>query len=644
MKEKKSSPQIENSKKQAPSGKRSFKPNLISPDIRKYSPNGKSPWIGIATAGAILIVTFIVWNLISTAASRGDEVALSTIVKDISDKKYDKIILRDDIVIIENNEKKVIDGKDVEIPVREHALLSSSTDFYERLDDAGIDIKTIQNDFYEPAVGIGFGDIISIVLLGAGVILVFMMVRSMQASGGRLMDFGQSKARLIFGKKTGVTFNDVAGIDEVKEELVEIVDFLKKPKKYIAAGARIPKGVLLVGAPGTGKTLLARSVAGEAGVPFFHTSGSEFEEMLVGAGASRVRDLFTKAKRAAPCILFIDEIDAVAKKRGTVLHSAGGEQTLNQILVEMDGLETRENVIVLAATNRPDVLDPAILRPGRFDRTVTVQMPDYEGRLAILRVHAKNKKFDKNADLETVARKTVGYSGADLENLLNEAAIMAAKDERSVISQSDLIESHLKVKLGRQKRNKRTEDDIKRVAYHEAGHAVVAKLTPGAHPVEKISIISRGDSGGVTVTIPEEEETMTKKSQLYAKITTLVSGKVAEELFMEEMTTGASSDIKYATELARLMVQKFGMNERLGFVSYGNIEDSSYLGFQYNSSKEYSEKTAEMIDEEVRKIMEKAQKSSKRILTDNKALVEKLVSLLIENEEVDRKEFDSLFE
>ncbi|MCA9375049.1 AAA family ATPase, partial [Candidatus Dojkabacteria bacterium] len=341
---------------------------------------------------------------------------------------------------------------------------------------------------------------------------------------------------------------------------------------------------------------------------------------------------------------FIDEIDAVAKKRGTVLHSAGGEQTLNQILVEMDGLETRENVIVLAATNRPDVLDPAILRPGRFDRTVTVQMPDYEGRLAILRVHAKNKKFDKNADLETVARKTVGYSGADLENLLNEAAIMAAKDERSVISQSDLIESHLKVKLGRQKRNKRTEDDIKRVAYHEAGHAVVAKLTPGAHPVEKISIISRGDSGGVTVTIPEEEETMTKKSQLYAKITTLVSGKVAEELFMEEMTTGASSDIKYATELARLMVQKFGMNERLGFVSYGNIEDSSYLGFQYNSSKEYSEKTAEMIDEEVRKIMEKAQKSSKRILTDNKALVEKLVSLLIENEEVDRKEFDSLFE
>lgn len=645
MKGKKDSVIQENSrnKGEVPSEKRSHKTGLIPPDIRKYTPNSKSPLIAVSMALGVMVLMFIIWSLITTAASKGNEVALSTIIKDIGDSRYEKIVLRDDIVILEDKEKKTIDSKEVEIPVRKHAKLSSSTDFYERLDDAGIDIREIQNDFYEPAVGIGFGDLISIVLLGAGVVLVFMMVRSMQASGGRLMDFGQSKARLIFGKKTGVTFDDVAGIDEVKEELVEIVDFLKKPKKYLAAGARIPKGVLLVGAPGTGKTLLAKSVAGEAGVPFFHTSGSEFEEMLVGAGASRVRDLFTKAKRAAPCILFIDEIDAVAKKRGTVLHSAGGEQTLNQILVEMDGLETRENVIVLAATNRPDVLDPAILRPGRFDRTVSVQMPDYEGRLAILKVHSQNKKFSEKADLGAVARKTVGYSGADLENLLNEAAIMAAKDGRTVISQADLIESHLKVKLGRQKRNKRTEDDIKRVAYHEAGHAIVGKFTPGAHPVEKISIISRGESGGVTVTVPDQEETMTKKSQLKARIATLVAGKVAEEVFMGEMTTGASSDIKYATEIARLMVQKFGMNEKLGFVSYGNIEDSSYLGFQYNSSKEYSEKTAEMIDEEVRKIMNDAQKEAKDILDRNESLVEKLVALLLENEEVEKEQFDSLF-
>ena len=298
--------------------------------------------------------------------------------------------------------------------------------------------------------------------LGVAVVFGYVMLKNLQSSSGKIMDFGESKARLLFGKKTGMTFDSVAGIDEVKEELTEIVDFLKNPKKYVEAGARIPKGVLLAGAPGTGKTLLAKAIAGEAGVPFFHTSGSEFEEMLVGAGASRVRDLFKKARKASPCIVFIDEIDAVAKKRGTVLHSGAGEQTLNQILVEMDGLEERENVIVLAATNRPDVLDTAILRPGRFDRTVVVPMPDAKGRKAILDVHAKNKKFEDGVDLDTLAKKTVGYSGADLENLLNESAIMAAKDNRKKISQDDLMEAYLKVKLGRKKKGDKEEKDIKK--------------------------------------------------------------------------------------------------------------------------------------------------------------------------------------
>jgi cell division protease FtsH len=340
-----------------------------------------------------LIMSFLLTigiNAILGSTSKGQEVPISEVISYISEGEYKDIVLRDDMVIVTQSVKS--DGKDV--LVRKYALIPVGTDFYGMLSDAGVDIKALKNDYYQPQLGISIGDIISFILLAAGLVLAYMLIKNMQKSGGQIMDFGQSRARLLFGKKTGVTFDDVAGIDEVKEELTEIVDFLKSPKKYIDIGARIPKGVLLVGAPGTGKTLLAKAVAGEAGVPFFHTSGSEFEEMLVGAGASRVRDLFNKARKAAPCIIFIDEIDAVAKKRGTVLHSGAGEQTLNQILVEMDGLEGRENVIVLAATNRPDVLDPAILRPGRFDRTVVVPMPDYQGRKEIIMVHAKGKKFE----------------------------------------------------------------------------------------------------------------------------------------------------------------------------------------------------------------------------------------------------------
>ncbi len=488
------------------------------------------------------------------------------------------------------------------------------------------------------------GSVVTIAFLGIGVYLIFMMLRNMQQSGGKFMAFGQSKARLLFGRKTGVTFDDVAGIDEVKEELVEVVDFLKNPRKYRAIGARIPKGVLLVGPPGTGKTLLAKAVAGEAGVPFFHTSGSEFEEMLVGAGASRVRDLFTKAKRATPCIIFIDEIDAVAKKRGTVLHSGQGEQTLNQILVEMDGMETNLNVIVLAATNRPDVLDPAILRPGRFDRTVTVQLPDYDGRLEILNVHAKGKKFAEDVDFDTIARKTIGYSGADLENLLNEAAIMTAKDGRKAISHNDLMEAYLKVRLGRQRATPgREEDEIKRVAIHEAGHAVVAKFTPGAIPVEKVSIISRGQTGGVTVYTPEKDTALKTVTELKARIATGVAGKVAEEMILGEMTTGAGSDIEMVTQVAKQMVQRLGMSEKLGFVKYGDLEETTHLGYQYGGGRDFSEKTAELIDREVKSLIDEAQANAKKIISSHRKEYDKLVELLIENEEVDKEEFEAIF-
>jgi len=589
-----------------------------------------------------LIMSFLLTigiNAILGSTSKGQEVPISEVISYISEGEYKDIVLRDDMVIVTQSVKS--DGKDV--LVRKYALIPVGTDFYGMLSDAGVDIKALKNDYYQPQLGISIGDIISFILLAAGLVLAYMLIKNMQKSGGQIMDFGQSRARLLFGKKTGVTFDDVAGIDEVKEELTEIVDFLKSPKKYIDIGARIPKGVLLVGAPGTGKTLLAKAVAGEAGVPFFHTSGSEFEEMLVGAGASRVRDLFNKARKAAPCIIFIDEIDAVAKKRGTVLHSGAGEQTLNQILVEMDGLEGRENVIVLAATNRPDVLDPAILRPGRFDRTVVVPMPDYQERKEIIMVHAKGKKFEDSVDLDLIARKTIGYSGADLENLLNEAAIMAAKEGRKKINQNDLTEAYLKVKLGRKRKGQSSEDDLKVTAYHEAGHAIVAKFTEHATSVEQVSIIPRGISGGVTVYLPEDDKKHVFKDELLANIISAVGGRASEELFIGRISTGASADIEQATSVAKEMVTQYGMSDKLGLVKYGDVEETKHLGYVYGGGRDFSEKYAEMIDSEVKNIMDSAYRQAKKILSDKREYVEKLVALLIKNEVVSKEEFDTLF-
>jgi cell division protease FtsH len=492
--------------------------------------------------------------------------------------------------------------------------------------------------------GVSLDDILTILTLVGFVILGVIIFRGAQSSGMGIMQFGQSKAKVFFGSKTDTTFKDVAGIDEARNELNEIVDFLKNPNKYRKLGARIPKGVLMVGPPGTGKTLLARAIAGEAAVPFFHTSGSEFEEMLVGAGASRVRDLFSKAKKASPSLIFIDEIDAVARKRGTRIQSGTTEQTLNQILVEMDGFEKNTNVIVIAATNRPDVLDPAILRPGRFDRQVRIDLPDMEGRKQILEIHGKNKPFADNVDLEKVAKRTVSFTGADLENILNEAAIIAAGENKKQIFMDDIEEAVSKVVIGPAKKSrKRTDNELKLVAYHEAGHAVVSRFTPNATPLDKISIVSRGSTGGVTMFLPEKDEYIMSKNKLIADITVSLGGRAAEAVALEDISTGASNDIEKATQVAKRMVQRFGMSDKLGLVQYGEFMDSEYLGYGYGESKDYSDKTAEMIDAEVKSLIENAYSNALKILTDHRDKLDAVANALLEKEVLSKEEFEELF-
>jgi len=479
-----------------------------------------------------------------------------------------------------------------------------------------------------------------VVLIG---VWIFFM-RQMQAGGGKAMSFGKSRAKLMSDQSEKVTFDDVAGIDEAKEELGEIVEFLKEPKKFTRLGGRIPKGVLLMGSPGTGKTLLARAIAGEAGVPFFSISGSDFVEMFVGVGASRVRDLFVQGKKNAPCIIFIDEIDAVGRHRGAGL--GGGhderEQTLNQLLVEMDGFESNEGVILISATNRPDVLDPALLRPGRFDRQVVVALPDIKGREQILRVHMKKSPIAPDVDTAVLAKGTPGFSGADLENLVNEAALLAAKRNKEKVDMMDLDDAKDKVYMGLERKSKVVrEEDRKTTAYHEAGHGLVARLLPGTHAVNKITIIPRGRAAGITWFLPEEQD-FRYKDQLESELSVAFGGRVAEELIFNRISTGASNDIKQATELAQKMVRAWGMSDQLGPLSYAKNEEQIFLGREIAQHRDYSEETARIIDSEINKLIRNNYERARQVLAENMEILHKLAALLLEKETVMGSELDAL--
>jgi cell division protease FtsH len=485
--------------------------------------------------------------------------------------------------------------------------------------------------------------IVPVLLIGG---LFWFIFRQAQGSNNAAMAFGKSKARMFSGEHPTVTFEDVAGIDESKDELKEVVEFLKEPQKFIQLGARIPKGVLLVGPPGTGKTLLAKAVSGEAGVPFFSISGSEFVEMFVGVGASRVRDLFDQAKRHSPCIVFVDEIDAVGRQRGAGLGGSHDEreQTLNQMLVEMDGFDTDTNVIVVAATNRPDILDPALLRPGRFDRRITLDRPDMRGREAILKVHARGKPFDPDVDLGSIARGTPGFVGADLENLINEGAILAARRNKKAIAQSELEEAIERVIMGPERKSRLISEEEKRIiAYHEAGHAVVINAIPEADPVQKITIVGRGQAGGLTWNRPTDDRTLTSRKKMLAQLTLYLGGRAAEQLVFDDITSGASNDLENVTKIARTMVTRLGMSSDLGSMTYGQKEELIFLGREISEQRDYSEAVAEQIDHEVRKLVDDSYKQALTILKKYRKQLDAVAKKLLEVETLSREEFEKIF-
>lgn len=589
---------------------------------------------------AILMIFFLVltfrdrleesqtWNRrqFETALEQGDVAAVVI----TQNKEVPTGVLR---VTLENGEIKYVNVTDV----------NESEKLLEQYEDVEVDTTDVARD------SMFLTTLLPVLLMGLLMILFFSMMNR-QAGGGnaKMMNFGKSRARMISPDARRVTFQDVAGLQEEKEDLEEIVSFLKEPAKFVQVGARIPKGVILVGPPGTGKTLLAKAVAGEAGVPFFSISGSDFVEMFVGVGASRVRDLFEEAKKHQPCIVFIDEIDAVARRRGTGM--GGGhderEQTLNQMLVEMDGFGVNEGVIVMAATNRVDILDPAILRPGRFDRQIAVGRPDVRGREEILQVHAKGKPLAEDVDLEEVARTTAGFTGADLENLMNEAAILAAKEQRAYIKQEDINRSFIKVGIGAEKKSRVISEKEKRItAYHEAGHAILFHLLPDVGPIHTVSIIPTGSgAAGYTMPLPERDEMFNTKGKMLQYIVVSLGGRVAEELVIGDVTTGASQDIKQATGVARAMVTKFGMSDSLGLIDYGNEDDEVFIGRDLAHTRSYSEGVASQIDAEVKRIIDEAHEKARQMVSENMDVLHACAKLLMEKEKIGRAEFEALFE
>ncbi len=550
----------------------------------------------------------------------------------------------------------VVDDNDLEVIFEDGNTALSRKEptktFVEQLLDLGVtssDLSTtiIKLEIKEPS---DWNTIISLItyilpaLLVVG--LIFLMLRQAQGSNNQALSFGKSRARLFTGDKPTVTFDDVAGVEEAKEELQEIVEFLQEPEKFIALGARIPKGVLLIGAPGTGKTLMAKAVSGEAVVPFFSISGSEFVEMFVGVGASRVRDLFDQAKRHSPCIVFVDEIDAVGRQRGAGLGGSHDEreQTLNQMLVEMDGFETDTNVIIMAATNRPDILDPALLRPGRFDRRVILDQPDMRGREAILKVHVKGKPLEAEVNLGIIAKSTPGFVGSDLENLVNEAAILAARRDKRTIGQSEFEESIERVIAGPERKSRIINEEEKQIiAYHEAGHAVVAHVIPEADPVHKVSIIARGMMSGFTLALPEEDRTLISRNKMKGDMAFMLGGRAAEEIVFNDITSGASNDLERVTKTARSMVTRMGMSELLGPMVYGQKEELIFLGREISEQRDYSENIAEKIDAEVHQLVQEAYERAKEILIKYRAQLDAVGQRLIEVETINREEFERIF-
>lgn len=540
----------------------------------------------------------------------------------------------------QNETMKALYGEQKTPVVQYKVLVPNDPGLMQKLENAYVDVNVKKPSESSQWMNI-LGSLILPILF---IVFLLIMAKGMQAGGSQAMSFGKSKAKLMLDNKVKITFKDVAGIDEEKQELEEIVDFLKNGEKYIKLGAKIPKGVLLVGIPGTGKTLMAKAVAGEAGVPFFSISGSDFVEMFVGVGASRVRDLFDQAKKHQPCIIFIDEIDAVGRQRGAGL--GGGhderEQTLNQLLVEMDGFDENVNIIVIAATNRPDILDNALLRPGRFDRQIVINRPDILGREQILMVHAKGKPLSEEVDLKVVAKRTPGFTGADLQNLLNEAALLAARHNKAKIEMEDLEEASDKVMAGPEKKSRIISDEEKEnTAYHEVGHALLSKLLKNCDPLHKVSIIPRGMALGITMTLPEKDHLTLRKDQLIDRITMTLGGRVAEELVYgpESITTGASNDLEKVTALARKMVTAYGMSEKMGYMAYGKSEEHVFMGRDFGHTRDFSEEIAADIDKEVKKIVDECYADARKLLEENKDMLEYISKKLLEEETIDEKEF-----